>query len=158
MAKISLKDSVPKCLTSYCQKECSQTCIIRTFKMKEKPLSLFNLPEQQWQPFPVTMAKSLSIHISLFCSSDCQKPFNLVKCLQLWLMINEACIKRKLFTLACTNFLESECILLPFIQSPLKVSEVLWMLADSYFHCSLYHRWAAFSIMILTQLRLSNEL
>lgn len=38
-----------------------------------------------------------TFHKSMSCSSDGQKPPNSFKCLQLWLMINEACTKKSFY-------------------------------------------------------------
>ena len=102
----------------------------------------------------------ITFHKSRSYSSECQKPLNLVKCLRLWLLINEAWCKKKkkiLFTLVYEDFQESEYIWLSFIHSSLNASEVLWTLADSYSHYFLLHRGLTFSITIFTHLRLSYE-
>lgn len=44
----------------------------------------------------------ITLHKSMSCSSDCQKPLNLVKCLQLWLTINEACTNESFYISTCT--------------------------------------------------------
>lgn len=43
----------------------------------------------------------ITFHKSTPCSSDCQKPHNLVKCFRLWLMINEAWVKKSFYISMC---------------------------------------------------------